>query len=252
MTPLPGRPRRHFGRPLPRRRLSCLLMLAAGLLLAVDAPARTLARDYGLEPGTRFALTVAHERFDFRLEDGGRAETRVTRAEGSLVQPVTHWFQPGIVLGAAVLSQRDNPVTAGLDPVLWLAGLTLDSHWPLAGPLSLELHGAGVYHRTEAAERRDTDDPEADVTLDWFELRGRALLRADLGQIRLAAGGYLLALEGDQRQRGEVRLTEGLSLEGSAGAYGEFGVQVDRSGWVTLGLEVGARDALRVQFLRRF
>lgn len=245
MTPPPCRSR-------PPRRLACLLLLTGGLLLALDAPARSVARDYGLQAGTRFALTVARERFDFQLDDGDRAETRVTRVEGSLVQPVAPWFQPGIVLGGAVLSQQDNPVTAGLDPVLGLVGLTLDSHWPLAGPLSLLLHGAGIYHRTEAAERRDTDDPEADVTLDWFELRGRALLRAELGRIRLAAGGYLLALEGDQRQTGEVRLTEGLSLEGSAGAYGEFGVQVDRSGWVTLGLEVGARDALRVQFLRRF
>ena len=249
MTPPPRR--RRPGCRLAPRRLAWLL-LAAGLLPAMDVPARTMARDYGLEPGTLFALTVAHERFDFRLEDGGRAETRVTRAEGSLVQPITPWFQPGVVLGGAIMSQRDNPVTAGLDPALWLAGLTLDSHWPLAGPLSLVLHGAAVYHRTEAAESRDTDDPEADVTLDWFELRGRALLRADLGRIHLAGGGYLLALEGDQRQTGDVRLTEGLTLEGSAGAYGELGVQVDRTGWVTLGLEVGARDAMRVQFLRRF
>ena len=239
-----------------RRRCATAPLAAAALLLAlpVSAPAAPLTRAeaYGLDPGTVFSLTVAHERFDFELDGGGTAETRVTRAEGSLVQPIAPWFQPGVVLGGAVLSQRDNPVTAGLDPVLWLAGLTLDSEWHLTGPLSLALHAGAIYHRTEAAERRDAEDPEAEVTLDWFELRGRALLTAELDLIRLGVGGYVLALEGDQRQTGDTRLTEGLSLDGSAGVYGELGVQVDRTGWVSLALEAGARDALRVQFLRRF
>ena len=234
------------------------LLLAALLLAAAAAPAaaRDTAHYYGFEPGTRFSLTVAHERFDFRVDGEDRAPTRVTRAEGSLVEPFATWFQPGIVLGGAVLSQQDNPVTAGLDPVLWLAGLTLDSDWALPGPLTLRLHGAALYHRTEAAEREDTDgadaDPDREVTLDWLELRLRALLRADLGAVIVTGGGYLLALEGDERLRGEERSTRDLSLVGSGGAYAELEVPVDRSGSIALAVEVGARDSMQVRFTRRF
>lgn len=213
------------------------------LLLAVAAAGPVAHADYVDDVG-EVALHI--ERFETDLDFSGAAiDTRFSRIRLVLFEGADRRLQPALQVGALEVTQTGNSVTAGMGLTGAFIGLKLRSELQ-RGSADLRIEGTYAYHSAE-----DSTETQK-VRLSWHEAELDLEAGLQAGNARLALGGYLQGMDGDETARGTVTRTRGFQAENGAGALAGVDYHLQGGGLIGLRAEVGARRGVELIFARSF
>ncbi len=221
---------------------SLLLLLA---FLSCAATAADLA--IGIPPGgIGVDLHLARDEFDLS-DDGLSADTRLSRAGITLSETVGDGLSIGLLLGYASVSQRGQPLTAGMRFTGNYIGVDLHGAIPLGQRLRIGLGGQFLYHWL-----RDRIDGQK-VELEWAQADATLTLQADLTPSLTAYAGPLWStIDVDQQASGGVNETLALVNDRTSGGVAGLLLEVDWRGWIGLEVRRGPYDGVALSFQRRF
>ncbi|HWP94716.1 MAG TPA: hypothetical protein VNL72_03170 [Gammaproteobacteria bacterium] len=179
--------------------------------------------------------------------DGTLYENRVTAAGLTLHERYADWLVLGLALGYTRVTSDEDPALAGEDVTGGYLGVQAD--FRLFETKYLDLVGGVRYAYTDVSERTQGGN---EIALRWTEGEGRLGAVLKYGPVRLAAGVYRLAIDGDQTENGGVTATRAIADVETEGSYAGLDFYVDRSGYIGVYGENGAREGLRLVFAREF
>lgn len=211
------------------RTIALLLALAA-------APAQAVFE--GVDAG----LIAERARLD--LDDG--VETRTSRITLFLAEPVRPWLTLGLHGGPVLLTQSDNPATAGLELTGYHIGVSARAEAFRTEPLGIV--GGLVY----TYQRTDRDETAGDVVLTLHEARAELAGVARLASLQVQLGGYALHVDGEQTVSGSTPSSRTVEAEETFGGFLQTDFLVDATGRIGLRVEAGAREAIALTFARQF
>lgn len=156
-------------------------------------------------------------------------------------------LQLGVYADYALLTQGNNPETAGRELTGYHVGLSLDLELLRAGPAALFLAATLGYQRV------DDEQEERDIVITWTEPSVRVGASGALGAGLRAYGGVRYGeLDGEQRLSGARNETRAIDEAERSGAFAGVELKLDREGYVGAFVESGVDRTARIYFGRRF
>ncbi|MEM7293718.1 MAG: hypothetical protein AAF420_10055 [Pseudomonadota bacterium] len=225
------------------RLISVLLVFAIPTLTVADVSLR-IAASY-----PDYALLLQHTRTDMSFENAASdARFRESQLGVAFGNSASDWLKLRLIIGNIGFSIDDSPRGDNFDPAGTYLGVSLDLDFPLSERVAFV--GSSEYRYIKAEDTIDTSSIE--YRMD--ELITSAGLRIQLSEsITLQGGVRNLWVDGRERfqDSGTVE-TSDFEAADSASAYLLLKIYQDRSGYVGLQAESGARESLSVYFRRSY
>ncbi|MCG5541540.1 MULTISPECIES: hypothetical protein [unclassified Halorhodospira] len=231
---------------LPRRRVRAPLI--AAVVMAVAGPAS--AHGYQGERGYDVDLRISGAHAQTDLDYGDRTvEHRTSRVGFQLFEVGNPQIQPGL-FGGWMRSRVDDPGPAPDSQVAdttrlsgYYIGAGVRSHLFHREPVSLLGEVRYTWHDADGSSNG------REVEREWTELQARLGPVVRVGPVRWSVGGYLSAIDGDQYVNG---VRDGFEQDRLTGAYTQFDLMVDRTGYVGLHADTGGSAGVHMVFGRIF
>lgn len=219
------------------------ILLLATLLAAAPVSADEIYH-YTDQP-LDFALRLSHH--DTTLDIGPtRVDTSVDRASILWRERYGERLQLGLIGGYSLLSQTNNPPTAGLDLDGYHAGVLLDLDLIRTSRFDVFFNAAWLYQRV------DHDDGSQRVVIVTREPSARLGAGLTLGGIRAYGGARYGRIDGEQRLSGTVNETRDIHETRRSGAFAGLELRLEGNGYVGVMGESGADRSVGIYFGRVF
>lgn len=212
------------------------------ILMIAILPVNAAAQDYTLR-----GVRLDAEQYDTEWQTAGvEQDTDVTRLVLVLDERPWSRVYGGLRAGYVELSRPGDPALGGLGLSGQSLGIRLGVS--LIKSRRVEVFGQLDHDFLEASGGRDGQDTE----FDWTETMVRLGAVATLGSIRLTGAAYRYRVDGDLKRRGPPNATVQFDENQSTGMSAGLELQVDPTGYIGVAVERGARDGLRLSFIREY
>ena len=213
-------------------------------LLLISLPLQAGALDLDNE---LIGIRLDWNRYDSVLILGEtERETRLTHVALMLNEPFGKRFYGGLRLGYVDVSQNDNPDVAGLSIYGNSLGIRLGAFLIHNETIDVILQGDYDYLRANGKE----DDQEVDF--NWAQSNIQLVAILKLGWLRLSGSAYQYDIDGDQKLRGPINSTTRFNNTENTGTSVGIEFQVDPTGYIGAHSESGAREGMKITFVREF
>lgn len=221
------------------------VLLLATLLTATAAWADDDVYDY-VERPLDFALRFSHHDFTLDYAPATRVDTSADRASILWRERYGERLQLGLIGGYSLLSQTNNPATAGQNLDGYHAGVSLDIDLVRAAHFDMFFNSAWVYQKVDHA------DGSQRVTITTREPAARLGAGVTLGVVRAYAGARYGRIDGEQRLSGTVNETRDIRETQRHGAFGGIELRLEDNGYIGVSGESGVDRSVGIYFGRVF
>ncbi|MFL6648038.1 MAG: hypothetical protein ACJ8KO_08750 [Sulfurifustaceae bacterium] len=216
----------------------------AALLIATAASADDEIYSF-VEGPLDFALSFSHH--ELPLDYGpAHVDTSVDRASILWRERYGERLQLGLIGGYSLLSQTNNPATAGLDLDGYHAGVSLDLDLVRSSHFDMFFNAVWLYQKVDHA------DASQRVTIITREPDARVGAGVTVAGVRAYAGARYGRIDGEQRQSGTVNDTRAIHETRRSGAFGGLELRLDENGYVGVIGESGVDRRVGIYFGRVF
>jgi hypothetical protein len=194
-----------------------------------------------------FDIDFSQYRSDFEYTGGTMADTSVARVTLDWYEPIGTNTELGIFAGASELTQRDRPLTAGVEAQGYHGGVGARGRLFDTTSLHLTWDLRYRYDRVES-----DDDPDQSLTIAWYTSQAQLGAALPLGRATLVAGTTYATVDGEERARGVVNATTDFETGAHTGGYAGIELHVGGDGFVGATAYGGEARGVTLYFARRY
>jgi hypothetical protein len=193
-----------------------------------------------------FTLTLSHHTLDLAY-NGSNVDTAIDRASLSWRERYGERLQLGLIGGYTSLSQTNNAATSGHDLNGYHAGLSLNVDLWRTDRANSFFEALWLYQKV------DHDSGSQRVEIVTYEPRARVGVGLALApQIWSYAGVRYGAINGEQRQSGQITGTNKIKEARKTGGFAGFELRLEGDGYVGIAAESGVDRVFSIYFGRRY